>query len=199
MSLEKTSCARASRTNSINRWTPLAESPDTSNEATKPQRYIGRDERKREKNNEERNVDRGKKEGGGEKRTKSLIVIYTYTYIYTKVKQSEKEEIPWKMACLHRTHARLCLKKANGVGIARVHFYTCARGLCLIRLTFRGRQKGRYLRGDRCESSCFLLIFDSMNREARNEKRKKKHRRFENRASGNSCWREKQKWNESVV
>lgn len=67
------------------------------------------------------------------KRIKSPIVLYIYIYI--EVKQSEKEEIPRKIACLHRTHARLCLKK-RGTGSC-VHFYTCAGGLCLIRSTKR--------------------------------------------------------------
>lgn len=54
---------------------------------------------------------------------------------------------------------------------AHVRFYICT-GLCLIRLTFRGRQKSGYLWADRWESSCFLLIFDSMNRGEMHEGKK---------------------------
>lgn len=63
-------------------------------------------------------------------------------------------------------------KRAVSVVRVRVRFYICT-GLCLIRLTFRGRQKVvGYLRADRCESSCFLLIFDSMNRGEMHEGKK---------------------------
>lgn len=76
----------------------IAVIPDTSSARLQRYIYIGYDESE----GEEKKITRGKKKNK---------ISYSFMYIYTKVKQSEKEEIPRKIACLHRTHARLCLKK----------------------------------------------------------------------------------------